>query len=51
MIVSRIILGVFIAIGLLGVGTGAKLLWETPHCRPAPAHAYYMMPSVASCER
>ncbi len=43
MILSRLVAGLLIALGLVAAASAAWLAWHAPQCRPAPAyaHAYY----------
>jgi hypothetical protein len=41
MILSRLIAGLLIVLGLAAAASAAWLIWQAPHCRPAPAQAYY----------
>jgi len=38
---SRLRAGVCAAVGIAAAIGAAWLLWQAPHCRPVPAHAYY----------
>lgn len=42
MIVPRLIACTLIAAGLASAASAAWLIWQGPHCRLVPAHAYYM---------
>jgi hypothetical protein len=39
--VSRFIAGVCVAIGIAAAIGAAWLIWQAPHCRAVPAHAYF----------
>ena len=47
----RMFAGLCIAIGIAAAICAVWLLWQAPHCRPVPAHAYYTPLSVAQCGR
>ena len=40
-IVSRLVARLCAAIGVAAALGAAWLIWQAPHCRPVPAHAYY----------
>ena len=41
MILSRLIAGLLLVLGVAAAASAAWLIWRAPHCRLAPAHAYY----------
>ncbi len=41
MILSRLVAGLLIALGLAAAASAAWVVCRAPHCRPAPAHASY----------
>ena len=51
MIRSRFIGGFCIAIGIVAALGAAWLIWQAPHCRPVPAHAYYTPLAATQCVR
>jgi hypothetical protein len=38
---TRLFAGLCVALGLGAAIGAAWLIWQAPHCRPVPAHAYY----------
>jgi hypothetical protein len=41
MIVSRILAALLVLAGIGAAASAGWLIWQAPHCRPVPAHAYY----------
>jgi len=38
---ARRVIGIRVAIGLGAAFAAGWLIWQAPHCRSVPAHAYY----------
>jgi hypothetical protein len=51
MIRYRLLAGLCVAIGIAAALGAAWLIWQAPHCRPVPAHAYYTPLAAAQCGR
>lgn len=51
MILSRLVAGLCITLGLAAALGAAWLIWQAPHCRPVGAHAYYTPLAAAQCGR
>jgi hypothetical protein len=51
MIRSRFLGGFCIAIGIVAALGAAWVIWQAPHCRPVPAHAYYTPLAATQCVR
>ena len=45
----RLVAVFYVALGIAAAFGGAWLIWQTPHCRPVAAHAYYTPLSVTQC--
>ena len=42
---------VCVAVGIAAALGAAALIWQAPHCRPVPAHAYHTPLAAAQCRR
>jgi hypothetical protein len=48
---SRLCAGLCVVIGIAAAIGAAWLIWQAPHCRPVPAHAYFPPLAAAQCGR
>jgi hypothetical protein len=49
MMPGRLVSGLCVALGLAAATGAAWLIWQAPHCRSVPAHAYYT--PMERCDR
>jgi hypothetical protein len=46
---ARLVACLRVAIGIAAALGAAWLIWQAPHCRPVPAHAYYTPLAATQC--
>ena len=46
---ARLVACLCVATGIAAALGAAWLIWQAPHCRPVPAHAYYTPLAAAQC--